>query len=157
MNFIDVIKNRHSVRKFSSLHIEFQKRSYISDVMSRAPSAGDLKSYEVYDFDDKETKEKIALACSGQMFIANAPHILIFCSDLLKNLEKYGDRGRYLYATQDATIAAAYVQLAAIDIGLDTCWIGAFDTQKISEIIRVPLWRHTPVVVMPIGYKSEEV
>jgi len=156
MLFSDVIKNRHSVRKFSSLFIDFKKRDYISDIMSRAPSAGDLKSYAIYDFDEKETKEKIAMACAGQMFIADAPHVLVFCGDLQKNLEKYGDRGRYLYSLQDATIAAAYVQLAAVDVGLDTCWIGAFDVSSIKSIIKAPYY-HDPVVVMPIGYKSEEI
>jgi nitroreductase len=41
--------------------------------------------------------------------------------------------------------------LAAVELDLGTCWIGAFDEKKIKEILGVPE-RIRVVGVMPIGY-----
>jgi nitroreductase len=45
--------------------------------------------------------------------------------------------------------------LAATDLGLGTCWIGAFDNAKVKEILEIP--ENIKVVAMtPIGYPAEK-
>jgi nitroreductase len=45
--------------------------------------------------------------------------------------------------------------LAATDLGLGTCWIGAFGESKVKELLKVP--ENIKVVAMtPIGYSSAE-
>ena len=59
-----------------------------------------------------------------------------------------------MYALQDATIAATYAMIAAVDEGLSTVWIGAFDPGKVTAAVGAPPdW--IPVAVLPIGYAAE--
>jgi nitroreductase len=63
---------------------------------------------------------------------------------------RYGTRGD-MYAVQDATILAAYIQLVAVNYGLSTCWVGAFREYRIiKELVLEDNLK--PIAVLPIGY-----
>jgi len=98
---------------------------------------------------------RAALArAADQSFIAESPVTLVFCANPGRAARKYGARGRDLYALQDATIAAAYAQLAATELDLATVWVGAFDTATVSAALRAPGdW--VPVAILPLGYADE--
>ena len=53
------------------------------------------------------------------------------------------------FSNQDATLAAAYSQLAASALGLSSIWIGMFDEEKVKEIIGTEL---RPTSILCIGY-----
>jgi nitroreductase len=59
-----------------------------------------------------------------------------------------------LFSVQDATIAAAYAQLAVCALGLSTVWVGAFDEEKVSAILNIPK-DHRPIAILLIGYANE--
>ncbi|MBT5710155.1 nitroreductase, partial [Candidatus Poribacteria bacterium] len=81
--------------------------------------------------------------------------VLVFLAHPLRSAPKYGSRGADLYSVQDATIACAYAQLAATDLGLSSCWIGAFAPEPVAEAVNAP--KHlTPVAMLPLGYAAEE-
>ncbi len=44
--------------------------------------------------------------------------------------------------------------LKAVDLGLASCWIGAFDENAVREALDIPAAR-TPVAIMPVGYSAE--
>ncbi|HWE21261.1 MAG TPA: nitroreductase family protein, partial [Hyphomicrobiaceae bacterium] len=67
---------------------------------------------------------------------------------------KYGSRGAELFCLQDATIAAAYAQLAATEANLGSCWVGAFDDNGVSESLGAPAHLR-PMALMPLGYSAE--
>ena len=89
----------------------------------------------------------------GQFFIAMAPVVLVGCANIARSRIAYGQRAE-LYAVQDVTIAASYVQLAAEALGVATCWIGAFDEKRVSLALKIPL-DIRPVLMLPIGYPDE--
>jgi len=155
MEFFETLKARHSVRAYKDKEIEEDKIYQILEAANSAPSAGNLQSYEIVLIRDKERKKKIAAASYNQNFIAQAPIILVFCANIYKSSTKYGERGEKLYALQDATIACSYAQLAATTLGLASCWIGAFDEEKIKKIINAPA-HIKPVAILPIGYAAEK-
>jgi nitroreductase len=53
----------------------------------------------------------------------------------------------------DVAIALDHISLAAVEYGLGTCWIGAFNEGKVKEILGIPeeVW---VVELMPIGYTA---
>ena len=155
MDFFDAIENRHSVRKYEAREIEQEKLEKLLETINHAPSAGDLQGYEIVLVRDSSTKQALSQAAYGQKPVAQAPVVLVFCADRLMSASKYGERGANLYAVQDATIAAAYCQLAAVALGLATVWVGAFDPQAASEAIGTPE-QVTPVAIIPIGYPAEK-
>ena len=84
-----------------------------------------------------------------------APVVLVFCADRIRSEQHYRQRGEALYSLQDATIAAAYAQLAATAYGLGTCWLGAFNDAKVAKIVGAPEGMH-PVAMLPMVYPAEE-
>lgn len=155
MEFYETVKKRHSARKFKDKNVEKKKIQRIMDAMSMAPSAGNLQAYRVYAVKGKEKKKMLAEAALDQDYVAEAPVCLVFCADRKRSALKYGERGENQYCLQDATIAAAYTQLAATEEGLSTVWVGAFDPIAVAQIINVEEFDF-PVTIMPLGYSDEE-
>ena len=53
----------------------------------------------------------------------------------------------------DTAIAVDHMTLAAVEEGLGTCWIGAFDEIKVKEILNIPDDVRV-VALIPLGYPS---
>ena len=154
MQFFDVIAARRSVRSYRDLPLDWEIIQQILNAVRLAPSAGDLQAYRIVVVKRHETKAALAAAALGQEFIVAAPAVFVFFADLARSQAKYGQRGASLFCVQDATIAAAYAQLAATELGLASCWVGAFEERPVAEALAAPE-NQRPVVIMPIGYAAE--
>lgn len=151
MEFFEVVRQRHSIRNYSSRPVEQGKLDRVLAAANLAPSAANLQSYEVYVVTKVKQRAALAKAACAQGFVLVAPLSLVFCTNPVRLLERYGERGRGLYAVQDATIACAYAQLAAAAQGLGTVWVGAFDPDAVRQVIGAPD-EMEPVAILPIGY-----
>ncbi|HLD58914.1 MAG TPA: nitroreductase family protein [archaeon] len=149
------MKKRHSTRKFKPKEITKAQEKKILSAINSAPSAGNLQSYSVFLVKEREKKRLLAEACTNQGFISSAPIVLVFFADSEKASATYGARGTSLYAIQDATIAAAYAQIAATAIGLSSCWVGAFDEARVQKLFNIER-NLKPVAVIPIGFAAEK-
>ena len=153
VDFTELITARRSVRSFTDQTIEPEKLQAVLSAAAAAPSAGNLQAYEIYVVKQPRVRAGLARA-ADQSFIAEASVILVFFANPGRAARRYGVRGRDLYALQDATIAAAYAGLAAVENGLATVWIGAFDDRAVGQAIGAPGdWQ--PVAMLPIGYAAE--
>ena len=154
MDFFAVVRARHSIRAYAARPVESEKIRRILECANAAPSAGNLQAYAIVVVQDPERRKALARAALDQDHIAEAPVVLVFFQDPRRSAIKYGRRGALLYALQDATIACAYAQLAATALGLGSCWVGAFDEQRVREIVRAPR-ELIPVALLTIGYPAE--
>ncbi len=154
MQFFDLIVARRSVRSYRDLPLDWGLIQQILNTVTLAPSAGDLQAYQIVVVTRHETKVALAAAALGQEFIVAAPAVFVFFADLARSRAKYGQRGASLFCVQDATIAAAYAQLAATELGLASCWVGAFEERPVAKALAAPE-NQRPVVIMPIGYAAE--
>lgn len=142
MDFKEVMKKRKSVRQFQDVDVPNKDIREIIKLARKCPSAGAIRGYEVII-----TKEKIANV--------NAPVYLVICANPEAYTKRYGERGRNLYSVQDATIFASYIQLAIVDAGLSSVWIGAFRESKIKKILQIG--EHLrPVAIIALGYPVGE-
>ena len=58
-----------------------------------------------------------------------------------------------MYIDVQLAIALDHISLAAVEVGLGTCWIGAFNEEDVKEILGIP--KDVRVVeLMPIGYPA---
>ncbi len=153
MEFFDVVQERHSIRAFRAETIEPDKLQQILQAANQAPSAGNLQGYEIFVVQDAAKKAALAEAALNQEFIADAPVVLVFCTNAARSAQKYGRRGETLYTIQDATIACTFAMLAATAVGLASVWVGAFDTTAVQQIIGAPEGI-VPVAILPIGYAA---
>ena len=56
--------------------------------------------------------------------------------------------------TVDVSIACTFMILQAYELGLGTCWIGAFKEDAVKNILKIP--KQVRVVAMtPLGYPDE--
>ncbi len=154
MDFYDVIGKRRSVRAFQDKPVDAATLKKILDTVSLAPSAGNLQAYKITIIRTQELKEGLMSAAFDQESIINAPLVLVFSADEKRSEVKYGERGLEFYSLQDATIAAAYCQLAAAAEGLGSVWVGGFDTLEVSRLINAESYE-VPVAIIPLGHPAE--
>lgn len=154
-DFFATVRNRHSIRKYQSdMPVETEKLHAILEMACAAPSAGDAQAYRIIVVNDAEKKQAISDAADKQEFIAEAPVCLVFCALPDVSQERFGERGASLYALQDATIAAAYAQLAIVAAGLASTWVGNFDETKVRSILNLSQEKK-PVAMLSLGYPAE--
>lgn len=153
METIKAINERRSIRKFKNINIGEDILDILLNAAQMAPSAGNMQGRDYIVVTDHITKLQLAEAASGQTFIAYAPVIVVFVANMDRSSSRYRERGE-LYAIQDATASVMTFMLAAHDLGLGTCWIGAFNEDNVKKILKIPL-RLRPVAIIPVGYPDE--
>jgi nitroreductase len=155
MNILDIIKNRRSVRDFTDQQIPEGVIDVLIETLRWAPSAGNLQSRKFYFVFNDEIRNKLAQTGLKQdfvSFIARAPLVVVACADL-RISSHYGERGKHLYCIQDTAASVQNLLLAAHDFGLGTCWVGAFNDEKVREILNLPD-NLMPVALVPVGYPA---
>lgn len=153
-DFWQVLKERHCVRSFDPKHeVSDEMIEKLIEAGHSGPSAGNIHPEDFIIVRDQETKEKLAKAALGQMFVAEAPVVIVVVADVEKTASHYGERGRNLYAIQDTAAATENIFLAATDLGLSICWVGAFDEEEVKQILGLKP-EQRPLAILPIGYEK---
>jgi nitroreductase len=150
---LEVIFNRVSIRRFRKKDVPDDYLLEILKAGNAAPSAGNLQARDFIVVKDQVMKEKLARAALNQMFIAEAPVVVVVCANYPRSMRVYGERGR-LYAEQDATAAVENILLAACALGLGCVWVGAFYESEVSRLLRIPDYAR-PMAIIPIGWPAE--
>lgn len=155
MKILETIKKRRSIRKFHlEKEVSEKQVNQLLEAARWAPSAGNLQSWYFMVVRLPSLKEELVRAALGQSFIAQASVVIVSCADLKRSASGYGQRGESLYALQDTTIASQNICLAAVEIGLATTWVGAFDEKKVSQILSLPRTLR-PIALLPVGYPAQ--
>ena len=154
MSVLEAIKTRRSIRKFQNQEIPSEIVEKLIEALIWAPSAGNLQSRKFYFIFNAKIKEKLAEAALGQDFIAQAPLVIVGCSDD-KIKWKYGERGKKIYALCDVAMSIQNMMILAKDLKLGSCPVGAFLEDQVSEILKIPKNLH-PILIVPVGYPAEK-
>lgn len=153
MDILKAVKERRSVRDFQKKGIPEEIVDKLIDALIWAPSAGNLQARKFYFIKDERIKKKIAVAALNQNFIAEAPLIIVGCTDS-RISSKYGERGIYLYSIQDVALSIMGMMLVAYENGLGSTCVGAFREDEIIRILNMP-YNLRPVLIVPVGYPSK--
>ena len=154
-DFFATVRHRHSVRKYQTdMPVEREKLHAILEMACAAPSAGDLQAYHIEVVTAQGDRDALRAAAGDQAFISEAPVCLVFCTDAARSAQRFGTRGETLYTVQDATIAAAYAQLAIVAAGMGSTWVGNFDAAQVRQALNIPAGL-TPVALLSVGYPAE--
>jgi nitroreductase len=148
-DFLTFCTSRSSVREYEDTALSEEEIGFILTCARNAPSAGNLEAWDVIVVTDEETKLALAEAAFGQVHVERAPAIFVVCSNYVRSMSRYGERG-ILYGLEDATIACTYMMLAAHAENLRSCWTGAFDDEEVRDILSLP--QHIrPVSLLTVG------
>ncbi|HSA98025.1 MAG TPA: nitroreductase family protein [Candidatus Nitrosotenuis sp.] len=148
-----VMATRRSTRKFDNKKkVEEWKVDKIIAAADTAPTAGNFQGFEIFYVKDPKVKEKLVEAANSQPHV-NTPVVLVFCKNPSRVKLSFPPEILAKFAIQDATLAAAYSQLAAHALGLSSIWIGMFDEQKVMDAIGTDL---RPSSLLCIGYPAQK-
>lgn len=150
MEILEAIRERRSIRNFQKKDIPQKIVDKLIDALIWAPSAGNLQARKFFFVKDAKLREDIASAALNQDFIAEAPLVIVGCTDS-RISNKYGERGEYLYSIQDVAAGIMGMMLVAHESGLGTVWVGAFREEEVFDLLNLPK-NLRPVAIVPVGY-----
>jgi nitroreductase len=154
MEFAEVIAARRSVRHFNPrLEVTEADINALLDAAVAAPTAGNIQPWRFYVLRTEPARLRLATAVH-QGWATKAPVVIVVCADTRPCQARYGDRGVHLYCIQDTAAAVENILLSAVDRGLSSCWIGAFDDVQVAAAIGAPPLV-VPVAILPVGHRAE--
>ncbi|HML38812.1 MAG TPA: nitroreductase family protein [Bacillota bacterium] len=149
MNFLNLAKERYSVRKFSDRNVEQEKLDLILEAGRVAPTAENKQPQRILVLN---TENGLAKLRDCTPFHYDSHLVLLVCYDNTVSWKRSIDQKDM--GEIDAAIVATHMMLEAASVGVGCTWIGYFDFQKITEAYNLPK-NILPVVLLPMGYPEE--
>ena len=134
MDVIDAIRKRISVRSFLDKSIEDGILKLILEAARLAPSAKNIQEWVFIVVKDKNTRKKLMQAAKNQAFVAEAPVVIACCATVTDYKMTCGQSAYPI----DLAIAITHMTLEATELGLGSCWVGAFYEEQVKEILKIP-------------------
>jgi len=147
MNVQDAIRARRSIRSYKDKPVEKEKLDRVLEAARLAPSANNRQERRFVVVQHGETRKKLAKAACNQGFVGTAPVVIAACATESSHVMACGQPAY----TVDVTIAVDHMTLQAVEEGLGTCWIGAFDEAEVKQVLGIPDTVRV-VSLLPLGY-----
>ncbi len=146
---LEAIKKRKSVRGYLEKEIPGDILQEVLEAARLAPSASNRQPWKFIIVQDKKLKQQLMQASRKQRFVQEASVVIAGCAT---NIDHVMPNGVHSFPV-DLSIALDHISLQAADLGLGTCWIGAFDQERVKEILHIPE-NVTIVCLMTLGYPA---
>lgn len=152
MSFLDLVKKRFSVRLYESTPVPQEALEAVLEAGRLAPSAANRQPCHLVVVRNEEQRRKLGVAYPREWFW-QAPVLIVICVD---SARAWVRSDKMSYADVDGAIVVDHMSLCAADLGLGTCWIGAFDPAKVKSVLNLPDGIQ-PLAMLPLGYPAEPV
>ncbi len=151
---IEILRNRRSIRKYTTQPVEPDKLNILKEALLRSPSSKNINPWEFIFVDDKDCLNRLQ-NCKphATLPLQTAPLAVVVCADETKND----------VWIEDCSIASVLLQLTAQSLGLGSCWIQIrnrmhsedYTAEKyIQELLSVP--EHFRVLsIITLGYPAK--
>ncbi len=145
-----VIAERRSIRKYVDRNVEEEKLNQILEAARLAPSAKNMQDWRFVVVRDKKLRQALVTAAGNQLFVGEAPVVIVCCTVMPDYILSCGQPAGVI----NGAIAIDHMTIAAKALGLGTCWIGAFDPEKVRKICNIP--ESIGIVeLLTLGYAAE--
>jgi nitroreductase len=149
MELFEAIEKRRSVRAYQDRPVEKEKLERIFEAARLAPSACNFQEWRFVVVTDRQKRQALMEAANNQQFVGEAPVVLACCAETDKHVMRCGE---CCYPI-DVAIAIDHITLAAVALGLGTCWIGSFHPDRVRTILNIP--QSVQVVeLLTLGYPA---
>lgn len=149
MEFSQLIQERYSVRGYKPDPIEDEKLQRILAAARQAPTAANRQPFQLIVIHTAGREDELRRIYDRDWFV-QAPLIIVACGEASKAWTRH-DKANY--GVVDVAIVMDHLILQAADLGLGTCWVGAFDAEATREILGIPAGVD-PIVMTPLGYPA---
>jgi nitroreductase len=149
MAFSDLIRNRYSVRGYKPDPVEEEKLQQVLEAARLAPTAANRQRFQLIVIHTEGRQEELSRIYGREWFV-QPPIVICAC-----RYPMGPEHNRRDYTDVDLGIVVDHLILAAAELGLGTCWIGAFDPAAAREVLGLPD-EVEPVIFTPLGYPDDE-
>lgn len=155
MKMVELIQQRRSCRIYTDQQVETEKQEELKKILLWSPTSKNNRPWEFVFVDDKLLLQQLS-ECKphGASFIKNAPLAIVILADPEKSD----------VWIEDTSIAAAFLQAGAEDLGLGSCWVqirnrfhasGIKASEQVKTLLNAPTHLETACIIT-IGYKGKE-
>lgn len=149
--FLDLAKERYSVRKYTQQPVEQEKLDRILEAGNAAPTAANFQPQRIYVLQSDEALNKARQICPCTY---GANTILLFAYD--KNADWKNPKQAGIHSgQQDVSIVATHIMLEAWSLGIASCWVNLFSNDEAARMFALPA-NEEVVLMMPLGYAAED-
>lgn len=148
MTFLELARNRRSVRKFKDEPVDAELLKQVLEAARAAPTAANMQPIRLIVVQSSEAKEKLSHAanCYG------APVSVVVCADRSRAWKRPFD-GK-ITADIDASILTDHMMLCATSLGLASVWICYFKPDVVQKEFSLPeSWE--AVNILALGHADE--
>lgn len=147
---VDELLEHRSVRSYLRTPLPPGTIELLVAAAQSASTSSNKQFWSVVAVEDASRKQRLASLCANQVFIAEAPVLLVWLADLsrIASIGQASGRGlegldyveSFLVATIDATLAAQNAAVAAEAMGLGIVYIGAMRDHpvEVARELRLP-------------------
>ncbi|NOZ19930.1 MAG: nitroreductase [Planctomycetes bacterium] len=147
MDVMEAIRTRRSVRGYLDKPVEDEKLNAVLEAARLAPSARNSQDWKFVVVRGAERRQKIMAAAKGQVFVGQAPVVIACCAMDAERVMSCGQKAGPI----NVAIAVDHMTLAAVELGLGTCWVCAFDEAPVKEILGIPDGPRV-IALLTLGY-----
>ena len=151
MDFSELINTRYSVRAYTPDAVEEDKLQRLLEAARLAPTAANRQPFQLIVIHTAGREEELKRIYRKDWFV-QAPLVIGICGI---PAEAWVRRDGKSYMDVDVAIVMDHLILAAADLGLGTCWVGAFDRAAAREILALPD-DVEPIAFTPLGYPADQ-
>lgn len=145
------IFKRRSIRKYIDKKIEKDNIKKLLKAGMNAPSAHNLKPYDLIVVENKETLKLLSQTGKFSHMLEYAAAAIIICSQ--------ADEKKYPYWQADCGAVAENILLEATDLGIGSCWIGEYPniekSIQVKKILEIPE-NYKVFATISLGYSEIE-
>ena len=150
MKFLELAKTRYSVRAYKATPIEDNSLQEVLEAARIAPTAANRQPFQLIVVSTSGKEEELLRIYNKPWFV-QAPIVICACSI---RSESWVRQNGKCYCDVDIAIAMDHLILAATDLGLGTCWVGAFNPEEARKVLKLPD-ELEPIVFTPLGYPND--
>lgn len=152
MKFAELIHKRYSVRSYTSDPVEDEKLQQVLEAARLAPTAANRQPVRIIVIKTAGREAELGRIYGAEWF-TKAPLVLCMCGITKAAWTRQQDAKCYIDV--DAAIVMDHLVLMATELGLGTCWIGAFNPNAAREVLGLPD-DVQPILFTPLGYPAEQ-
>ena len=152
MEYSELIGKRYSVRAYQSRLVKDDDLQRVLESARLAPSAANRQPFQFIVLHTEGREEELRRIYAPEWFV-QAPIVIAAVGTPDKGWTRRDGKS---YTDVDVAIAMDHLILAAADLGLGTCWVGAFDAQAAREVLGLPN-NVEPIAFTPLGYAADKL
>lgn len=151
MKFSELVTKRYSVRAYKPDPVEEEKLQQVLEAARMAPTAANRQPFQIILIRTAGREAELSRIYGREWFV-QAPLIICACGIPSQGWTRGDGKS---YTDVDVAIVVDHMTLAATDVGLGTCWIGAFDPVAAREVLGLPD-DVEPIAFTPLGYPADQ-